>query len=528
MVVVEYLYEDMRRLVGLPLDRVVDGLSELGAPSEYEEETKKIITELTPNRPDWYSMEGLARALRAYYRKTHPTYTTKKSDYRVMVEPSVGKTRPYTACAVVKGLELDDRKITDMVLLQEKLLGTLGRKVKKFGIGIYPLDGLAFPIRYTGMKPEDIRYVPLGQTNPMSADEILEKHKKGQQYGYLIKNESRYPVFLDARNRIMALIPIVNSAETGRVDVNAKDLFVEVTGRDLNACKAALNILVCTFADMGGSIYEVRVAYAGETILTPDLRPRKAGLELQKINKALGLDLNEKEVAALLKRMGYEYDGKHTLIPPYRADILDWVDIMEDVAVAYGYNNFKPTLPDFFYPGKRTEVGWNLDEIMRGMGFLEAKTFILTNKDCLAKAGYSGDVVEITNPSTEEYTVVRPDLLSSAMGILAINKMRGLPQKFYEMGIAHDGRKMKKKLVFCVADKKLGFSEVRGYLQVLAAEADFDFKLEEKERKFFEPGLSCAVFVGGKERGVFGKIAKTTLDGFGLEFEAYLCELEVG
>lgn len=527
MVVVEYLYEDMKRLVNLPLEKMVNGLSELGAPSEYEEETKKVITELTPNRPDWYSMEGLARALRAYNGKGHPTYEAKKSDYAVIVDASLAKTRPYTACAVVRGLELNDQRITDMVLLQEKLLATLGRKVKKFGLGIYPLHAIKFPVSYTTMKPADIRYVPLGHEKEMSAAEILEQHKKGQQYGHLIRQFDRYPVFVDAAGKIMALIPVVNSAETGRVDVKTKDIFIEVSGTDLHACKAALNILVCTFADMGGVIYEVAVRYGKETLVLPDLKPLKVRLELDKVNKLLGLELKEKDVAGLLARMGYTYEAGNAIVPPYRADIMGSVDVVEDIAIAYGYNNFKPTIPDFFFPGKISQQYAEADAAMVGMGFLEIKTFVLTNKERLHRIGYEGKVVEIANPSTEEFTIIRPNLIADMLDTFALNKMKGLPQRFYEIGLVHAPGGDRKRIVFGVMDKTVDFSDVRGHLQTLAAETGFEFRLEKRKIDLFEPEISCAVVSNGKELGVLGKVKPEVMGRFGLGFEAYLCELEL-
>jgi len=527
MVVVEYAYEDMKKLVDLPLEKMIDSLNFLGAPSEYEPEVKKIISELTPNRPDWYSMEGLARSLRAYHGGASPTYSVKKSKYRVVVEPSVANIRPYTVCAVVKGLQFNDQRIKDMVLLQEKLLATLGRRVKKFGLGIYPLHAIAFPVRYATMKPDEIRYVPLGHEKEMSAAEIIKEHKKGQAYGHLISRHDRYPVFVDANNKVMALIPVVNSAETGRVDETTQDLFMEVTGTDMNACKAALNILTCTFADMGGAVHSVEVDYGHETLVTPDLKPKAMKLELGKINKILGLELTEQETAALLARMGYAYKAKKVLVPPYRADVLGWVDVMEDVAIAYGYDNFKPTLPDFFTPGRVDKRYDRLDTVMRGMGFLEAKTFTLTNREKLAAIGFTGDLVEIMNPKTAEYTVVRPNLLAEMLDILALNKTRGLPQKFYEIGIAHDGKREKKMFAFAVMDRKVEFSEVRGYLQTISSEEGFSFELDKKAAKIFDPEISCALMVNGKENGVFGKVSKEMMVSLGLEFEVYICCFEV-
>ena len=161
MVVVDFEYEEFKNIFDMPKDKVIDGLTEMGAPAEINQETGKIYVELTPNRPDWYSMEGLARALRSYYKKENRKYEVKKSEYTVLVDDRVSEIRPYTACAVVKNMKLDDQKIRDMVLLQEKLLYTLGRKVKRFGIGIYPLEHIEFPVKYTTMKPEEIVYKPL-------------------------------------------------------------------------------------------------------------------------------------------------------------------------------------------------------------------------------------------------------------------------------------------------------------------------------------------------------------------------------
>lgn len=527
MVVVEYLYEDMKRLVDLPLGEMLHALNFLGAPSEYEPGVKKIVSELTPNRPDWYSMEGIARALKAYHTGIHPAYHAEKSGYKVTVDPSVAKIRPYTVCAVVKDLQFNDQRIVDMVLLQEKLHATLGRKVKKFALGVYPLHAIKFPVRYTTMKPADITYVPLGYEKEMGANEILEQHKKGQQYGHLIKHLDRYPVFVDAAGKIMSLVPIVNSAGTGKVDTTTREVFIEITGMDMNAGMAALNILACTFADMGGTVYSVEVDYGERKILTPDLKPKTMKLELARINRVLGLELDAREAGALLMKMGYVCKAGKVEIPPYRADVLGWVDVMEDVAIAYGYNNFKPTIPDFFSPGRIDRRYEHLDEVMKGLGFLEVKTFTLTNKEKLAGIGFKGEVAEIANPNTVEYTVVRPHLLVDMLEVFAVNKTKGLPQKFYEIGIAHQGGKEKKMFVMGLMDKTLEFSDVRGYLQAIASEEGFSFSLQKEENPLFVPGLSCALVIKGKEGGVFGKVSKGILKKFGLGFEVYLCGFEV-
>ncbi|MBD3210692.1 phenylalanine--tRNA ligase subunit beta [Candidatus Micrarchaeota archaeon] len=525
MVVVEFSYKEMRSLVDIPREKMVESLSELGAPSEYEKETDKILAELTPNRPDWYSMEGLARALKAYLKKEHVQYNAVESDYRVVVDPSVEMVRPHTTCAVVRGLKFNDRRIRDVVLLQEKLLATLGRRVKKFGLGLYPLQAITFPVKYTTMKPEEIRYVPLGHEKEMSAPEIIKDHKKGQEYGHLIEGFERYPVFVDNKGRIMALIPVVNSAETGKVDLDTEDIFIEVTGTDINACRAALNILVCTFADMGGTVHKVTVERGKEQCAEPDLQDRQLKLELEKANRVLGTDLNESKAKDLLGRMGYRYHDGVVSIPPYRADIISFIDVVEDLAIAYGYNNFIPSTPGFFTPGKTIRRYDRIDSTMRGMGFLETTTFILTNKEKLARIGCKGGFVELENPSTREYTAVRPTILADILDVFATNKMKGLPQKFYEIGYVQDGSS-RKKLAFGEMDKKIGFSEFRGVLQSLAKECGFEFELEKKPHPALDRDLSCVVMADGKEVGVFGKIGKELAEQLGIGFDVYVCEME--
>jgi phenylalanyl-tRNA synthetase beta chain len=525
MVVVEFLYEDMKKLTGMKKEKIVEGLTEIGAPCEFEKETKKILAELTPNRPDWYSMEGLARALKSYYNKERPIYSVKKSDLKVVVDKSVGGVRPCSVCAVVKGLQFTEERIVDMVLLQEKLLATLGRRVKRFGIGIYPMHAIKFPVKYTMMEPEKIRYHPLNYPHEASAKEILEKHPKGEEYGDLIKDLLKYPVFLDSDGKIMALLPIVNSQETGKVDLDTKDVFIEVTGIDMNACKAALNILVCTFADMGGTVHSVEMEYPTEKFSSPDLVPKKMKLDIDKVNGLLGMDLKKDDVVAYLERMGYSVKGKDVYIPPYRADVIDFVDVIEDIAIAHGYNNFEPTTADFFSPGKADRSYAEVDEIMKGMGFVETDTFILTNEDKLNKIGYKSNKT-ILNPSGEEFTAIRPTLLADMLDTFLTNKTKGVPQKFYEIGYVFTD-KTKKKLAFGIMDIKLEFSIVRGHLQTLMNQLGLKFSLEHYESPLFDKEKGVSVAVDGKKIGVFGKVDKKLVESLGLGFEIYVCELQL-
>lgn len=530
MVVVDFDYSDFKKILDMPKDKIIAGLSEIGAPTEVNTETGKIYVELTPNRPDWYSMEGLARALRSYYKKENEKYSTKKADvsYVVKVDESVSKIRPYTACAVVKNLKFDGQRIRDSVLLQEKLYQTLGRKVKKFGIGIYPLKEIEFPIKYTTMKPKDIVYIPLNCEKEMSAAEILQEHPKGKEHGHIIEKYDRYPVFVDRQGRIMALIPIVNSAKTGKIDENTKDVFIEVSGIDKMSINQALNIIACSFADIGGDVYEVIIDYGKQKNKTPDLEYKRMKFDFKKASKVLGVEIKQKEGMEMLKQMGYENEGENVLIPPYRADVMGEIDIIEDLAIAYGYNKFEPTLPNFFSAGSRIKRYDSLDSVMRGLGFVETTTSALTNKKKLERLGEWGSKVkEIKNPASEDYTVLRPTIIGDMLEVFVINKMRGLPQKFYEIGLVYEKEKTKTRMCFGVCDKNLGFSDVRGYLQSMGKELGVTIGLKESKNSIFESPYSSLIMIDGKERGVFGKVSERVLSEFRLETPAFIGEIEL-
>jgi phenylalanyl-tRNA synthetase beta chain len=525
MAVVEFDIKDFEKATKLSKDKIIDGLTTIGAPCEENKEAGSIIIELTPNRPDWFSFEGLVRSLRAYYFDEITQYNCKKGKYIVEVDKSVSKIRPYTVCAVVKNLEMDDKRIADIMQVQEKLCATLGRWRAKFAMGIYPLDRISFPLKYTTLKPEDIKYQPLGYGKVADGLEIIAKHEKGVAFGHIIKDLARWPVYLDSNNEVMAILPLINSAKTGQVDLETRDVFIEVTGIDEQSINYALNILVTMFSDMGGEIFTVDIGYPDKNAATPELKNRKMKLDLKKVQGILGIEIDKKKAESLLLRMGYPMQNGEVVIPPYRADIIGDIDIIEDIAIAYGYNNFDASIPDFFTPGEMNRTQDTEHAIMRGMGFLEITTFILTNQNKVASVGYPKKVLEITNPSGEEFTCVRPILIVDMLNTFAINKTKGLPQKFYEIGIAYEDGNMLNKLCFGIVDKRIDFSSAKGYLQTLMDEREIEFVLKNTTNPAFDEERSGDIFVNKRKVGVFGKVKREVLDQYRIDFEGYICEM---
>ncbi len=524
MVVVEFLLKDFLKECGFSEKQVLNGLTGLGAPAIKSED--RLIVELTPNRPDMFSLEGIIRALNSYYKGIIKKYKTKKKSGLELIVGSV-PFRQYAALAVVRNLGFDDQKIKDIIQLQEKLNATVGRKVKKFGIGFYPLQGIDFPIRYVMMEPERIVYQPLNYPNAINANEIVEKHPKGQEYGHLLKGQKKYPVYLDAKDRVMCLIPIVNSAEIGKVNINTKEVLVEVTGVELKAVNDALNIICCSLIDSGGDVETIAINYHSKKFDTPDLSYRKVKLDLEFINKILGVELKKTEVIKLLKKMGYESDGNVVYIPPYRCDVMHIIDIVEDIAIAYGYEKLIPETPKFYSEGRLVEYeSTEIKRIMQGMGFLEVKTNILISEEKGVIFSLVGEKTE--NPASSECAVIRSMLFHSLIDVFVTNKMAGLPQKFYEIGIVYNKKTQEKRLCFGVTDEEIDYSNAKSYLQTLLKECGVDYKIENENVVNFDREKSCKIVVEGKEIGFFGLLAVDIKEKLGLKNDVYLCELCLG
>ncbi len=516
MVVIECELDTVKKATGLPKDKIIDGLSNLGAPCE--EEDGKLIVELTPNRPDWFSQEGLIRALNAFYNGKITNYEkVKKSGYRLIVGDV--PFRPYAAWALVRKLRLDDQKIREIIRLQEKLDATIGRKVKKLGIGFYPLKGVAFPIRYELWDPKKIVYQPLNYAKEADAKEILQAHPKGKEYGYLLEDKEKYPVYVDNNNNIMCLIPIVNSAQMGKIDGTTHEILVEVTGTNMDAVKGTLNIICCSLIDMGGSVESIEMRYGDKKFDSPDLGSRKIRLDIVAINRVLGLTLKKDEVVPLLKKMGFGVRGNTVHIPPYRNDIIDFVDVVEDVAIAYGYNNFEPRLPNFFSAGKILAKYDRISDILYGMGFIETKNSILTSK---SKVVGTQRCMEIKNPASVECEVLRPNIVGSMLEIFTINSMKGVPQKIYEIGNVYGGA-LETRVGIAVMDKRLDFSEFRSYLQTFFFEIGKSFELRKKDIEFFDKEISAEICVDGKPIGIVGRVKKEHVEKIG--FDVFIAEL---
>jgi phenylalanyl-tRNA synthetase beta chain len=515
-------------------DKLRNKIDMFGTPIDGETDDE-ISVEVFPNRPDLLSLQGFSRAINAFLGKKgnlglkeFKVYDFEK-DFKVIIDKSVKDVRPFTACAIVKGLKFDDEKIMEIIDVQEKLHGSYGRNRKKLAIGIYPLEEIKLPIKFSAKKPEDIKFQPLEFPREINGRQILSQHPTGREYGDLLKDCEVFPVFEDASGEVLSMPPIINSEKTGKISEKTKDIFIECSGFQKEYLQKTLNMVVCVLSELGGKIYSMEIEDSVDgNWISPDLEPEKMEFSIEGLNKWLGLELKDKEIEDLLGKMGigFEKDGEkaYALIPPYRTDILHEVDLSEEVAISYGYDNFKPDIPEISTIGEENGISIlkrKISDVLVGLGLLEVSSYHLSTKEKQFKRigikEFKDKMIEVIDSKTEN-NILRTSLFANHIAILAENSDASYPQKVFELGkvFSHDsssetGVGEEERLCVSLCSEKANFTEVKQILDYLMRMLDVKYSIEETEREGFIDGRCGSVIVDGSSVGVIGEVSPFVL-----------------
>jgi phenylalanyl-tRNA synthetase beta chain len=420
---------DRISMIGTDLDRITQS---------------EIVVEIFPNRTDLLSEQGFIHAIKNFIGKGNgyeeaPVLT---SEYEIDVDPKMTDVRPYTVAAVATGLVIDDGSLRSIIQLQEKLHVSYCRKRAKGAIGIYPMEHITWPITYTAMRPESISFTPL-DAEKMNAREMLEKHPAGQAYGHLLKGRPLFPIFIDANDKVLSVPPIINSEETGRITTKTTAVFIEVSGFHLPTLERTLAIIVFTLHKIGATIHQVNVRYPDHDLVTPRTQAQRVSISPKQASKLLGFEPTDEDFVDLLERMGHGYDEQtnEALVATYRTDVLHPIDIIEDIIIAYGYENIRADMPDISTTAH--EDGFEIFKrkiayLLTGFGYHETHTYHLIPKASQSMIGLTP--IELANPMNREYDTLRMTMLVSLLDVLKDNRNAAMPRNVYGIGrVFHPG-----------------------------------------------------------------------------------------
>lgn len=546
MPVINFTYQNLNELLGTSIDKgeLIDLLPMIGSDIEdYDDENLKV--EFFPNRPDHYSVEGIARTLKGFIGTEMgiPHYDLTPSGTSITVDPGLANIRPYTSCALVEGINLDDDKLVQIMEFQEDLHWVLGRDRKKVAIGIHNLDVLTPPFYYKAADPLTTSFVALDTDEEMNLQEILENHKKGRAYAHIIDKFDKYPLLIDSEDNVLSMPPIING-ELTKLTADTKNVFVDVTGTDKKAVDHTLNIITTSFAESGAKIKTMDVIYPYETRTLPDLTPKKKVLRVENAQRMIGIDSSRDEIIGMLCRVRLDAEALNedeieVSIPPYRIDVLHEVDIIENVAIGYDFRKIRARLPDVATvasedPHKAFEN--RVREIMIGYGFYEVMSLMLTSEEQhYQKMNLPEDQrVVVAQPISQDRTMIRKSLLNGLMEFLEDNTHEELPQKIFEVGevvyldeSAETGTRGVSKLAALVTHSAANFTEIKSLTASLISNLGLQMTVKPLDHPSFIKGRCAEVVTkGDKVKGFFGEVSPLVISNFNLEYPVVGFELE--
>jgi phenylalanyl-tRNA synthetase beta chain len=504
---------------------------EAQTPFEEVNKQKVIRLDLLAARPDLFDVGGLARALRGFLGLAEglPDYKVEEGQLIVHVAPQLsepGSYRPFISCATMTIPPLTSTGLVAIMELQENLHWGVGRNRKLASIGVYDLDTLSGDIHYRTIDPEGESFTPLGMPDEkMTGREILEKHPKGKDYAHLLAGDSRYPVLIDEQGQVLSMPPIINSDET-KLKVGSTRLFIDVTGISEAAVVKSLDTLVCSLIELGGQAQTVTIKSDVKESVTPDLSPREAEVDLPSARSWLGIPFTSESLTTCLKKMrldvepiGAEKESFRVRYPAFRTDIRHKVDLLEDLAIGYGYANIQPHLvPTMTVGQERREelLSHNVRSTLLGLSYTEVMSLPLTTEEehfLRLRHKVPERYPRVANPKLVALKVVRTHLMTGLLQALYENRKRPMPLRLFEIDNvvildpeAETAIREERRLGFVEMGPEAGYATVRSVLDAIMREMGQEGTYSINDDPMFIPGRGASVITNDGSHGRLGEL----------------------
>jgi len=364
-----------------------------------------------------------------------------------------------------------------------------------------------------------------------------------------------FPVIYDQNRVVLSLPPIING-DHSKIKLSTKNILIEITATDFTKANVVLNTMVTMFSQYCATPYSIEnvevIGTDGTPQVFPDISSRTQTATLEYINRCIGVDVPSESVVALLNRMSLpaELVGKEVRVsvPPTRSDILHACDIMEDVAIAYGFNNLPRVVPKIVTAGKPQALS-KLSDLLRDeiahAGYSEVLTWCLCSKDDNFKLLNRRDdatAVLIGNPKTPEFQCGRLTLFSGLLKSVSANKEYSLPINLFEMGdilrkdpATDTGATNHRMLAAIHCNTVAGFEIIHGLVDRImvllrippADTAHSGYRITPSEDPMLFQGARANIIVGNKTVGVFGVVHPEVLKNYNIPFPCSTLEIAV-
>ena len=515
--------------------------------------------EITNNRPDCYSILGLAREAAAAFNKPMRHHDPvvrggaagELSELLEVEVPAEDLCRRYTA-RMVRNVKI----APSPKWLRQRLRAN----------GVRPINNIVDITNYVmleygqPMHAFDYRYVGSGKiivrrSEPGETLTTLDGNVRTLTPGMLVIADETKPIGLAGimggeNSEIMddTVDVVFESANFNGMSIRQTALALGMRTEASGKFEKNIDPLL-TLPAVDRACELVELLGAGEVmdgvidVLNDIPEPRTIELEPDRINALLGTDISEADMVEYLRRLEIPVEGHEIRVPSWRPDLVGMADIAEEVGRLFGYNN----IPTTTFRGAATEGGYTeamklenrAGSLCRSLGYSEILTYSFVSPSIFDQIRLPEDsslrnAMRIQNPLGEDASIMRTVALPSMLAILARNNAyHNDAVKLYELAkvyLPKTGQILPdepKHLVLGTYGEHEDFFKMKGEIEAFlrgmnVPEARYT---AEKHDPTFHPGRCARVSVGGVDLGCFGQIHPLVARSYGIDGEIFAAEL---
>lgn len=526
---------------------------------------KVIEFEITPNRPDCLSIEGMAREAKATFNReriaindSNEFEAGRVKDF-IDVEILAPEICPRYAGFVIQDVNIEPspqwmqihlmlagvRPINNIVDVTNYVMLELGQPIHPFDLDLVDENKIFVRRADEGEKMKTLDSVERTFTND---DLLIASAKKAIGVAGVMGGENTEitdntkNIFVEVANFNKTALRLTSKRIGLRTEASSR----YEKGVDPNTVGKAINRLLELYRSMN-----VGVIVEGVLDIYPEVKkPIEVPITVKEVKRILGIDLTTDEIKDLLIKLEFSVvsqDDQSLLltIPTFRLDIEKEIDLVEEVARMYGYDNIPVTLPSTTLFGElnyRQKIEKKIRDLLVASELYEISTYSFVSPTAINKINREDDpkinqFVKLINPLGEEYSVMRTTLLPNMLEVMARNYNNGnVNMSTFELGNTFIPKSLpitelpfeKKSLCMGAYGEKADFFVIKGLVELIMKQIGItDYSLvKSNEVKSYHPGRTAEIFIGEEQVGIIGEIHPKVAENYSIDGKVVTAELD--
>lgn len=518
---------------------------------------------LTPNLSHAMSVLGVARELSALFKIPlfpFPDTTLKITESREKVTVTVQdpEAAPRYMARILENIQVSPsptwllqelellgvRPINNVVDITNYVMHMIGQPLHAFDLGLIPSRHIIVRKAKNGEKLSllDERTVTLQEDMLVIADDkgplALAGVMGGSSTAVTTKTTS---ILLEAAHFSPSIVR-KTAKKTATITESSKRF---ERGHDVNLCAKALDYAAFLMQSITGATVSPLLI----DVAASSFSPLTIAVRVPRVNKLLGTSLSHNEIEEIYQRLGFTVSEANAeimdvTVPTRRVDITSEIDLIEEVARIYGFNNIERKQPSFRLSSLGQSSFYTLTSQLREqalrLGLQELLTCdLLSPSEC----GDSSSLMSVMNASSREQSVLRPSLLPGLLKCLKHNlDHKEADLHGFEMGRVHyqvEGKFIEEEKLGLIlhgqkapshglqtSAEKVDFYDIKGLVSSILGKFPSPL-FKASSLKDFHPFQQMEVWVKGEQVALFGRVHPHLTKKFDILSPVYFAEINI-